>query len=197
MMSAVSGIRADSTTSTVTRQPPSFGSIPITDSGVRVVNCCNCCSAATTAFLAGSLGFVGCCCCFVDCLSEDDARSDDAERCELAVRSVLLSCGRFWVVCCLLADIGCRLRAAAFSAGSFVCWSDLDFCLFSPSGYGYGCDCNVIVSCELTSSAVEPILSPAQWLLRQKADQLHELGRSLQVVDGSRLDRSIAAQLPL
>src|SRR5699024_5047990 len=128
MMSAVSGIRADSTTSTVTRQPPSFGSIPITDSGVRVVNCC---------------------CCFVNCLSEDDARSDDAERCELAVRSVFLRCGPFCVVCCLLAELGCRVREADFSAESFVCCSVIVCCLFSPSGYGYGCDCNVIVSCEL------------------------------------------------
>src|SRR5699024_10565738 len=123
MMSAVSGIRADSTTSTVTRQPPSFGSIPITAAGVRVVNCCNCRSAATTACLAGSLGVVDCCWCFVDCLSEDDARSDDAERCVLAVRSVLLRCGRFCVVCCLLAELGCRVREADFSAESFVCCS--------------------------------------------------------------------------
>src|SRR5699024_7002516 len=90
-----------------------------------------------------------------------------------------------------------RRSSDLFSAESFVCCSVIVCCLFSPSGYGYGCDCNVIVSCELTSSAVEPILSPAQWLLRQKADQLHELGRALQAVDGSRLDRSIAAQLPL
>src|SRR5699024_5348228 len=112
MMSAVSGIRADSPTSTVTRQPPPFGTIPITDSGVLVGAGCNWCSAATAAFLAGSLGFVDCCCCFVDCLSEDDARSDDAERCELAVRSVFLRCGRFCVVCCLLAELGCRVREA-------------------------------------------------------------------------------------
>src|SRR5699024_7824771 len=131
MMSAVSGIRADSTTSTVTRHPASCGAIPMTDSGVRVVSCCNCCNAATTAFLAGSFGFVGCCC-FVDVRSGDDARFDDAERCEVPVPSVFFRCGRFCVVCCcLLAELGCRLREAEVCAASLVCWSLIVCCLFS------------------------------------------------------------------
>src|SRR5699024_718358 len=116
----------------VTRQPPSFSSIPSTDSGVRVGNCFTCFSAATTAVLAGSVGFVTCCCCFVACLSEDDARSDDADRCELAVRSVFLRCGRFCVVCCLLKELGCRVREAVFFAESFVVCSVIVCCLFSP-----------------------------------------------------------------
>src|SRR5699024_312692 len=64
--------------------------------------------------------------------SGDEARSDDAERCEVPVPSVFFRCGRFCVVCCcLLAELGCRLREAEVCAASLVCWSLIVCCLFS------------------------------------------------------------------
>src|SRR5699024_9921058 len=113
MMSAVSGIRADSITSTVTRQPSPRGSTPVTDSGVLVVSTCNCLRAATAALRADSLGLAGRC--FFVFVAERSVDSDD--------RSALLRCGRFCVVFSPSLDELGRLVRDVFSSDSLACCS--------------------------------------------------------------------------
>src|SRR5690625_2598895 len=114
MMSAVFGIRADSTTSTVTRYPSSCGLTPTTDSGVRVVICWSCSKAARAALPAGIFGF--------------GRRWVSRELFDEVVPSDSLDCDRF-LVAVLLLELGRRVRVVLDSLSSVSC-SVMVYCLF-------------------------------------------------------------------